>query len=148
MRNRLIDRRTLLRGAGAALALPLLETMGWAEGKTGKPPVRLSFMYMSHGAMMERFWQAESDAYLAALPAETDPRAVFKRLFQVKEQGTAAGAPDAGGDPLDQSVLDLVLGGAKDLRGKLTPRDRQKLDEYLDVVRALERRIFAMEQRR
>ena len=27
----LIDRRTCLRGLGASLALPLLETMGWAE---------------------------------------------------------------------------------------------------------------------
>jgi hypothetical protein len=40
-------------------------------------------------------------------------------------------------------MLDLVLGGAKDLRGKLSVKDRQKLDEYLDGVRALERRIFA-----
>ena len=56
MRNELLlSRRTLLRGAGAALALPLLETMGWAEGKTGKPPVRMAFMYIPHGAIMERF---------------------------------------------------------------------------------------------
>jgi hypothetical protein len=80
------------------------------------------------------------------LPAETDPRAVFQRLFQMRGQGPQAGA--AGGDPLDRSLLDLVMGGAKDLRGKLSQKDRQKLDEYLDGVRALERRIFAMEQRR
>ncbi len=256
MRNKLIDRRTLLRGAGAALALPLLETMGWAEGKTGKPPVRLAFMFMPHGVIMERFWPADPATYLTAppqilaplqgvldqcllvkgvsgvpiqplngaphalelstwltatlpdtnrrdviniaisadqiaanyvggftalpslelatmpqtwkenqeglhegyyshcsyasptqpLPAETDPRAVFKRLFQVKDQGTASGGN--GADPLDRSMLDLVLGGAKDLRGKLSAKDRQKLDEYLDGVRALERRIYAMEQRR
>ena len=258
MRNKLIDRRTLLRGAGAALALPLFETMGWSEGKTGKPPVRLAFMFMPHGVIMERFWPADPATYLTAppqileplkgvldqclvvkgvsgvpiaplngaphalelstwltatlpdtnrrdviniaisadqiaanyvgaftalpslelatmpqtwkenqeglhegyyshcsyasptqpLPAETDPRAVFKRLFQMKGQGTAAGVPGAGGDPLDRSMLDLVLNGAKDLRGKLSKTDRQKLDEYLDGVRALERRILAMEQRR
>jgi hypothetical protein len=79
------------------------------------------------------------------LPAETDPRAVFKRLFQVKETGPAAG-PAA--DGVDRSLLDLVLNGAKELRGKLSKTDRQKLDEYLDGVRALERRIAAMEQRR
>jgi hypothetical protein len=45
-------------------------------------------------------------------------------------------------------MLDLVLGGAKELRGKLSQKDRQKLDEYLDGVRALERRIAAMELRR
>src|SRR6185436_17901392 len=60
MRNELlIGRRTLLRGAGAALALPLLETMGWADGKTGKPPVRLAFMYMPHGVIMEQFWPTD-----------------------------------------------------------------------------------------
>ncbi len=45
-------------------------------------------------------------------------------------------------------MLDLVLGGAKDLRGRLTYGDQHKLDEYLDGVRSLERRIAAMEFRR
>ncbi|WP_156346358.1 hypothetical protein [Verrucomicrobium spinosum] len=54
MRNRfLIDRRTCLKGLGASLALPLLETMGWADALKGKaaykPPVRIGFMYMPHG---------------------------------------------------------------------------------------------------
>jgi hypothetical protein len=44
----LMNRRTCLQGLGAALALPLLETMAAEpnEGKTYKPPVRLGFMYM------------------------------------------------------------------------------------------------------
>ena len=49
----LISRRTALRGLGVALALPLMETMGWADAVKGvaaaKPPVRLGFMYMPHG---------------------------------------------------------------------------------------------------
>ena len=70
MRNELlIDRRTLLRGAGAALALPLLETMGWAEGRTGRPPVRMAFMYMPHGVIPERFWPEKPETFLT-LPAE------------------------------------------------------------------------------
>ena len=43
-RHWLIDRRTCLKGLGVAMALPLLETMGWAETpKIGgfKAPVRL-----------------------------------------------------------------------------------------------------------
>ena len=51
--KKLISRRTCLRGLGVALALPLMETMGWADGPKGaavKPPVRLGFMYMPHGA--------------------------------------------------------------------------------------------------
>ena len=34
--NFLINRRTCLKGLGASLALPLLETMGWAEPGQGK----------------------------------------------------------------------------------------------------------------
>src|SRR3954449_12595124 len=44
-------------------------------------------------------------------------------------------------------MLDLVIGGAKDLRRKLPPDDQNKLDEYLDSVRAVERRIAAIEFR-
>jgi hypothetical protein len=256
MRNELlISRRTCLRGAGAALALPLLETMGWADGRqAAKPPVRLGFMFMPHGVIMERFWPAdpatfpstpppileslrpvldqclmmkgisgvpiaplngaphalELSTWLTAtlpdvnkrnvvnigisadqiaanyvgaftalpslelatmpqthkenqeglietyyshcsyasptrpVPAETNPRNVLKRLFQIKDK------PDAriDADALDRSMLDLVLAGAKDLRGKLPKADQHKLDEYLDGVRALERRIAALEARR
>jgi hypothetical protein len=53
-----------------------------------------------------------------------------------------------GAAALDRSMLDLVLKRAKDLRGKLSHGDQHKLDEYLDGVRALERRIYAMELRR
>ena len=41
-RKSLIDRRTCLRGLGAALGLPLLESMGWAESlKGGGTPVAI-----------------------------------------------------------------------------------------------------------
>jgi hypothetical protein len=44
-------------------------------------------------------------------------------------------------------MLDLVIGGARDLRRKLPPNDQHKLDEYLDSVRSVERRIAAFEYR-
>ena len=51
----LMNRRTLLKGVGVALALPLLESMGWAdEPKKAKPPVRLGFMYMPHGVILDQ----------------------------------------------------------------------------------------------
>ena len=67
----LIDRRTCLQGMGAALALPLLEVMGSAEtveGKTYKPPVRLGFMYMPHGVIMDQFWPADAESFLSSPP--------------------------------------------------------------------------------
>jgi hypothetical protein len=260
--NTLISRRTCLRGLGVALALPLMEKMGWADKAAGgapayKPPVRLGFMYMPHGVIMERFWPTDPKTYLTApppileplrevldqcllmkgitgvpispmngaphalelstwltatlpdahkrdrvniaisadqiaanyvgaftplpslelatmpqthkenqeglneayyshcsyrgptqpLPAETDPKAVFKRLFQNRGKGDSATGTTTAADALDRSMLDLVLGGARDLRGTLPTSDQRKLDEYLDSVRSLERRIAAIQAR-
>ena len=255
-RNHLINRRTCLRGIGAALGLPLLETMGWAEpGKAYKPPVRLGFMYMPHGVVMDQFWPQSPETFLSspppaleslrpvlqqcllmkgisgvpiapfngaphalelstwltarlpdpkkrnkiniaisadqimanyvgaltslpslelatmpqthkenqeglnegyyshcsfrsptqAVPAEISPRSVMNRLFNKNDQG--AGGHRSKTDGLDRSMLDLVIGGAKDLRKRLPQSDQHKLDEYLDSVRSVERRIAAIEFR-
>lgn len=57
-----LSRRAVLRGAGASIALPLLDAMipaGVAMAKTaGKAPHRLAFVYFPHGAVMER-WSPE-----------------------------------------------------------------------------------------
>lgn len=253
-KNYLIDRRTCLRGVGATLALPLLETMGWAEtDKPFQPPVRLGFMYMPHGVIMDQFWPASPESFLSspppaleslrpvidqcllmkgisgvpiapfngaphalelstwltailpdadtrnrvniaisadqimanyvggltslpslelatmpqthkenqeglheayyshcsfrsptqAVPAEINPRSVLNRLFGKTDQPSKAAAAN----PLDRQMLDLVIGGARDLRKKLPQADQHKLDEYLDSVRAVERRIAAIEYR-
>lgn len=257
MRNNfLINRRACLKGLGASLALPLLETMGWADvgkGKVAKPPVRMGFMYMPHGVIMDQFWPANAESFLTspppaleslrpilnqclllkgisgvpiapfngaphalelstwltaclpdsdqrnriniaisadqiaanyvgaltslpslelatmpqthkenqeglnegyyshcsfrtatqAVPAETNPRSVLNRLFgKSNKPGQATQV-----DPLDRQMLDLVIGGAKDLRKKLPQGDQHKLDEYLDSVRSVERRIAAIEYR-
>jgi hypothetical protein len=254
--NFLIDRRTCLKGIGACLALPLLESMGWSElgkAKIYKPPVRLGFMYMPHGVIMDQFWPATEESFLSAppaaleslrpvldqcllmkgisgvsiapfngaphalelstwltaalpdantrseiniaisadqiaanyvggftslpslelatmpqthkenqeglnegyyshcsfrsatqaVPAEINPRSVLNRLFGKSEKpGRLARV-----DPLDRQMLDLVIGGAKALRRKLPRDDQHKMDEYLDSVRAVERRIAAIEYR-
>ena len=254
--NFLIDRRTCLKAIGASLALPLFETMGWAEpgkGKPYKPPVRLGFMYMPHGVIMDQFWPASAESFLVApppaleslrpvldqcllvkgisgvpiapfdgaphalelstwltavlpdantrnrinigisadqiaanylggftslpslelatmpqthkenqeglnegyyshcsfrsptqaLPAEINPRSVLNRLFGKSDRPGHVVQPN----PLDRQMLDLVIGGAKDLRRKLPRDDQHKLDEYLDSVRSVERRIAAIEFR-
>lgn len=258
IRSGMIDRRTCLHGLGAALALPLFDVMGWQEAKaaqTYKPPVRLGFMYMPHGVIMDEFWPTDAESFLDSpppaieslkpvlgqclmmkgisgvptapfngaphalelstwltatlpdpakrseiniaisadqiaanyvgamtplpslelatmpqnwkenqaglnegyyshcsyrsptqvMPAETNPRNVLARLFNRKGSGSAAVSGAA--SPLDRNMLDLVLGGARDLRRKLPSSDQRKLDEYLDSVRSVERRIAAIEQR-
>ena len=267
----LISRRTCLRGLGTTLALPLLEVMGWAEtarkgaraatAAIARPPVRLGFMYMPHGVIMDQFWPATPESYLTtpppaleslrgvldqcllmkgiggipiapfngaphalelstwltaqlpdsrqrnriniaisadqiaanyigaltalpslelatmpqthkenqeglnegyyshcsfrsatqAVPAEINPRNVLNRLFNQSStpgsQSAAATAATTKAQALDRSMLDLVITGARDLRKQLPQDDQQKLDEYLDSVRAVERRIAAIEYR-
>jgi hypothetical protein len=57
-----LSRRTLLRGAGAAIALPLLESMLPAGPRrafaAGEAPARVAFMYIPHGAVMDRWLPA------------------------------------------------------------------------------------------
>jgi hypothetical protein len=69
-----------------------------------------------------------------AANTEKNPRAVFQRLF-----GQSKGGPA-------QSVLDTILGDATSLRTRLGRVDQAKLDEYLDSVRATERRIQHAEE--
>jgi len=65
---------------------------------------------------------------------EINPQQAFDRLFRSTQFGRS---------PADQSVLDLVSDDAGKLRQNLGGSDRQKLDEYLDSVRALEQRIVS-----
>ncbi|MFM7322690.1 MAG: DUF1552 domain-containing protein [Armatimonadota bacterium] len=65
---------------------------------------------------------------------EINPRNAFDRLFR-----TSAGAHATG--EKDRSVLDAVLGDAAALKKRIAVADRLKVDEYLDAVRSVERRI-------
>jgi uncharacterized protein DUF1552 len=73
------------------------------------------------------------------LPMEHRPRALFERLFG------AAGTTDpkvlAALRQEDRSILDAVNEDIKRLRGKLGGKDRGKIDQYVDAMRDVERRI-------
>lgn len=59
--KRHLSRRTLLRGAGAALALPFLESMipaGAVRAASSAPRARLACIYVPHGAVMSRWTPA------------------------------------------------------------------------------------------
>ncbi|MEC8239828.1 MAG: DUF1552 domain-containing protein, partial [Planctomycetota bacterium] len=63
------DRRHWLKGAGVSLALPFLDSMSWASGEnSSKPPVRLGFMYMPHGVIMDDFWPSDPNRFLDSPP--------------------------------------------------------------------------------
>ncbi len=78
----------------------------------------------------------------APLPTETDPKAVFERLFS--ERANDPGRLQR--DRLRSSVLDGVLEDARDLDRQLGGSDRQKLDQYMSSVRDLELRIERSEK--
>ena len=253
------SRRAYLKGLGVSLGLPLFDSLGWA-GPQDKPPVRLGFMYMPHGVIMDQFWPASAESFLTspppaleslrpvlnqcllmkgisgvpiapfngaphalelstwltatlpaadkrheinisisadqiaanhvgaftalpslelatmpqtwkenqeglnegyyshcsfrsptqAVPAEVNPRNVLYRLFNkedLNKQEQASARATSKLSTLDRSLLDIVLGGARDLRRTLPVSDQRKLDEYLDSVRSVERRIAAVEAR-
>ena len=73
------------------------------------------------------------------LAKEINPKLAFDRLFRPKP-ATSREAVELAANR-DRSVLDLVAADAKRLHQKLGTNDRAKLDEYLDSVRAVERRI-------
>ena len=64
MTSKKISRRTVLQGAGAALALPWLENMAHAApasaGTLSEPPLRMVFMYMPNGVRPD-YWTPAGD---------------------------------------------------------------------------------------
>ncbi|MEZ5392723.1 MAG: DUF1552 domain-containing protein [Bryobacterales bacterium] len=73
------------------------------------------------------------------LPFEKNPRYVFERLFgdSGKIDPQAAAARDAA----DRSSLDAVAERIAELEKQLGPSDRRKLEEYVESIRDVERRI-------
>ncbi len=252
-----LDRRTFLRGMGATLALPLLDSMLPAATKTtGRAPMRMGFVYVPNGIIMDRWtpsaegvgfefaptmkalepfreqlvvlsglaqingralgdgagdharagatWLtgvhpkktegADIHAGVSAdqvaarelgkvtqfgsleiglesptlagncdsgyscaytntiswrspttpMPMEVNPRAVFERLFGDGDSNDPAARLAALKE--QRSILDYVTADAARLSTGLGPRDRNKLTEYLDSIRDIERRIQKAEE--
>lgn len=76
------------------------------------------------------------------LAKETNPQAVFDRLFAGVDPNQTAAAV-AKRKKYKQSVLDAVKEDATSLQGRLGATDKRKVDEYLSGVRELEVRIAA-----
>ena len=76
------------------------------------------------------------------LPSEAHPRLVFESLFG------SGGNPEQRRDAINKraSLLDSVTEEISRLERELGPRDRNKIHEYLDTVREVERRIQRAEQ--
>jgi hypothetical protein len=77
-------------------------------------------------------------------PVEISPRVVFERLFG--DGGTTDPAARLKRTREDRTILDYVRGDLARMEPGLGARDKSKLDEYLDSIRDIERRIQKAEQ--
>ena len=81
-----LSRRTVLRGLGATVALPLLDAMIPARTAlahtAGKPLPKLAFVYFPHGAIMNR-WTPAAEGKLVELSPLLAPLAPFKNQVTV-----------------------------------------------------------------
>ena len=76
-----ITRRTVLRGLGASLALPFLESMApvaaAAAESAGAPPVRLAYCFVPNGVNLKN-WVPESAGSNYKLPWSLQPLGAVK----------------------------------------------------------------------
>src|SRR5262249_22871709 len=89
-----IPRRTFLRGAGAVLALPVLDAMTPALSAETKRPIRMGFMQVPNGIFnLNNEWSSKKEGELE-LTRILEPLAPFKdRMVQISglDQQQAAG---------------------------------------------------------
>lgn len=71
------------------------------------------------------------------LPMETNPRAVFERMFG----GGSTPAERQERMETDRSILDSIVQSVRRLEAGLGPSDRSRMAQYLENVREIERRI-------
>src|SRR5215470_556803 len=96
-----IPRRTFLRGTGATLALPLLDAMTPAFATAAARPVRLAFIEVPNGIMMDKWTPATEGANFALTPI-LEPLAQFRDrmlvLSGLDQQQVAGLAFEVAGD--------------------------------------------------
>jgi len=82
-----ISRRMVLKGVGAAVALPLLDAMNpaataWAATPAGSPPKRFAFVGFPHGAIMDRWSPKDTGAGYTMSPI-LEPLSPFRQHLTI-----------------------------------------------------------------
>ena len=111
----------IAKHVGAETMLPSLDLSMKGEGYFSNSLPRNSISWISENLPATR---------------DTNPRTIYDRMFRKSSEGV-----------VDKSVIDLVNDQAKSLKRRVGRMDQQKVDEYLDALRAVERRMeFAENQ--
>jgi hypothetical protein len=95
-----ITRRTLLRGAGAAVALPWMEATAAPRGPSPDGPLRMAFFYVPNGVHMQD-WKPKAEGRDYELPSILEPLAPVKEDLLVLSnlvQDNARSHGDGAGD--------------------------------------------------
>src|SRR5258706_21707 len=147
-----ISRRTMLRGLGVSVALPLLDVMlprfasSAMAAAAAKAPVRTAYLFLPNGMWMPNFTPATVGANFALPPTLAPLPNVAKDFSIISGLGLDA-APSAEGAArraaLRKSILDFVADDAKTLQSQLGKDDQRKLDEFTTSIREIEKRIEA-----
>jgi len=103
IRKTYIPRRTFLRGAGAAVALPFLDAMTPALSQEAKRPIRMSFIQTPNGIMnLKNEWTPKTEGADWEMTRTLEPVAPFRKNLVVMsglDQQQAAGLDgEVGGD--------------------------------------------------
>jgi Protein of unknown function (DUF1552) len=134
-----VSRRTLLRGAGTAIALPLLDSMvpaATALAKTAAAPrARLGCIYIPHGATMDKWTPAAVGRDFEFSEILTPLEPFRDRVSIVSNLAHAPVAPwpgeDTGGAENHVRAAAVFLSGAHPVKG-----DRAYVGETVDQVAA------------
>jgi hypothetical protein len=119
---------------GQETALPSLElAIEDYSGLVGSCDVGFSCTYMNTIS-----WRTPT----IPMPMEINPRVVFDRLFG--DGSTAEERLER--IEQERSILDAVVGQVRRLQGNLGATDRNRVAEYLDTIREIERRIVLAEK--
>jgi hypothetical protein len=93
-----LNRRTFLRGTGAAFALPLLEAMqpAFAGSDSAKPVKRLAIVYVPNGIIMDH-WTPAAEGAAFELPPILQPLTPFRdRILVLSGLGSRPAFPEPG----------------------------------------------------
>src|SRR5580698_8738507 len=110
--NKGLSRRTILRGLGAAISLPLLDAMvpAFASTTSTASPLRLAFIYIPNGVLMDH-WTPTSEAADFELPRILTPLAPHRNNVLVLSgltHNTGRALGDAAGDHARASATYLT----------------------------------------